>query len=65
MEEIVVRPKKEKTKRVINGDTMKIVQYFEETKLEEIIKKYKSLGYAEVLPDNDNDVIIYWEPDLD
>jgi hypothetical protein len=48
-------------KRVINGDTMKIVETFDPKETEEKVKYYQSLGkWNDVSVDKDGDIIL-WE----
>ena len=50
-----------KTKKVIDGDTMKCLEIFDESQTEQMLKKYRSLGkWDDVQTDNDGDIIL-WE----
>lgn len=48
-------------KKVIDGETMKCLELFEESKTQETIQKFVSLGkWEDVQTDNDGDIIL-WE----
>lgn len=50
-----------KCKKVIDGDTMKCLETFEESQTEQMLEKYRSLGkWDDVQIDNDGDIIL-WE----
>ena len=49
------------SKKVIDGDTMKCLETFEESQTEPMLEKYRSLGkWEDVQTDNDGDIIL-WE----
>lgn len=48
-------------KKVIEGDTMKCLEMFDENQTEQILEKYKTIGkWDDVSVDNDGDIIL-WE----
>ena len=50
-----------KSKKVIDGDTMKCLETFDESETEKVLEKYRSLGkWDDVQTDNDGDIIL-WE----
>ena len=50
-----------KSKKVIDGDTMKCLETFDESGTEKVLEKYRSLGkWDDVQTDNDGDIIL-WE----
>jgi len=47
-------------KKVIDGDTMKCIEIFEESQTDVVIKKYQSLAkWDDVSVDADGDIILY------
>lgn len=49
-----------KTKKVIDGDTMKCLETFEESQTQQMLEKYQALGkWDDVSVDNDGDIILY------
>jgi len=49
------------THRVIDGETMKVIEMFHENQTEQMIEKYKSIGkWEDVKVDRDGDLIL-WE----
>lgn len=47
-------------KKVIDGDTMKCLETFEESQTQMVLEKYKSLGkWNDVSLDADGDIILY------
>lgn len=47
-------------KRVIDGDTMKCFETFDEKQTEQILEKYRSLdNWEDVATDNDGDIILW------
>jgi hypothetical protein len=51
-----------KSKKVIDGDTMKCLETFEESQTEKMLEKYRSLGkWDDISVDSDGDIILYEE----
>jgi len=49
-------------KKVIDGDTMKCLEMFDESQTKELLEKYRSLGkWDDVQTDNDGDIVLYVE----
>ena len=49
-----------KTKKVIDGDTMKCLETFEESQTPQMLEQYQALGkWDDVSVDNDGDIILY------
>lgn len=49
-----------KSKKVIDGDTMKCLETFEESQTEQMLEKYQTLGkWDDVSVDSDGDIILY------
>ena len=48
------------SKKVIDGDTMKCLETFEESQTQQILEKYKALGkWDDVSLDSDGDIVLY------
>jgi len=48
------------TKKVIDGDTMKCLETFEESQTQQMLEKYQELGkWDDVSVDSDGDIILY------
>lgn len=51
-----------KTRKVIDGDTMKCLEMFEENQTKQILEKYKALGkWDDISVDIDGDIVLYKE----
>lgn len=50
-------------KKIIDGDNMVLVGYFQDVDQEQTIQKYLNLGFEEVLPDNEGDLVLYRNSD--
>ena len=47
-------------KKVIDGDTMKCLETFEESQTQQMLEKYQALGkWDDISVDNDGDIILY------
>jgi hypothetical protein len=53
---------KTETKKVIDGDTMKCLETFDEDETKTVVKKYTDIGkWDDVSIDSDGDIILYAE----
>lgn len=51
-----------KNKKVINADTMKCIEMFDEKQTEQMLRKYQSMGkWDDVSVDADGDIILWNE----